>query len=209
MHNEFRNTPVCTTCPWRVDLQNAQSEAEKNVCVCERELVRFMWGLLSMDSPGLSHLCVGVFYFFFPLWDHWWSLWLKTKQNKPQAAEARFLGEGQDLIVEKLWEESHWSCCEGICELQGELPCWVAPCEGQCAVYSGTGPSGISYRPQPRCSQIELFVLCACAVFPHVLWAKAGKGRGAWPGLPCRHEWMKINKVHLRAEWIITTQAAA
>lgn len=113
-----------------------------------------------------------------------------VKNKNPQAAEASSLGEGQDLIVVKLWEESPSSCCEEICELQEELPCWLTPCEEQCAVTggvdSGTGPSEISYGPEPGCSQIELAVLCACAVLPHVLGSKAGRGGGAWAGFPCQ-----------------------
>lgn len=181
---------------------------EKCVCVWERA-GEIHVGVTQHGFPrAFTPVCWCILFFFPPVGSLMESV-VKNKTKKASGSRGQVLGRGAGLDCRELWEESHWSCCEGICELQGELPCWVAPCEGQCAVYSGTGPSGISYRPQPRCSQIELFVLCACAVFPHVLWAKAGKGRGAWPGLPCRHEWMKINKVHLRAEWIITTQAAA
>lgn len=60
-------------------------------CVCVRELMRFMWGWLSTDSPGLSHLCVGVF--FFPPWDHLVESVVKNKK----AAEDSFFGRGAGL----------------------------------------------------------------------------------------------------------------
>lgn len=175
-------------------------------CVCVRELMRFMWGWLSTDSPGLSHLCVGVF--FFPLWDHWWSLWLKTKSLRQQRTAS--LGEGQDLIVVKLWEESHWCCCEEMCELQAELPCWVTPCEGQCAV---TGECWFRHRNKWNFlwASARVFtarIRCAVCLCCASSWCQSWQRQRRLGWCLRRHKGMKTNKVHLRAEWIITTPTA-
>lgn len=159
----------------------------------------------SAQIPQGFHTCVLV-YFFFPCGIIWWSLWLKTKRQQRTAS----LGEGQDLIVVKLWEESHWCCCEEMCELQAELPCWVTPCEGQCAV---TGECWFRHRNKWNFlwASARVFtarIRCAVCLCCASSWCQSWQRQRSLGWCLRRHKGMKTNKVHLRAEWKITTHTA-